>query len=863
MTETSRLPRVRWIIGLSVIALAVIAAPWLPPDGAAHAVNFTPNVFGQLRSAQDGLPTSIGAVTIYRVSATGSPSTLVRTPIASSTGDDSVTFSDDTFSAYVDFAQGFTYEMDVTPASESAGAITTFRLPGPAGNPTTLMHFRLELHNEVPGLYAKVRQWACRADSENNCVAGFRVRTTAGPGAWTTVDDSATYPTYDCDPNQNPTCGVDASGPSAGQYNWDKYETWNVPTTGGNPAQQVRVQWVYRPMEMPNNAPPDPSVYPYPYMTIEVYSQGEGFTRDGWGCTVAGDNNTWWSPDDTWSDPAYAYPIWFDDVMATYGCGGGVPIDSDLDYELALRSAESTFIPLFTAGYLTGMSTDLAKDDSSYTMTISGAPRPWQWLGGAGWRNLPEASDDSENYRNYYDATNLDWSFSTYDGRIVASENPSIEPCIGNGMAASSTNGNGGAIPRWDYETQSLDYNTFGRHFMPSNIDDSGNPTASTSAGTVYIGEAEMYIPTPLALCMWADAGFDSVADLQSMAGQVRSEAGGLKAGSVVNLTVDDTAMYVTASGYTYSRAALVVAPEVGIMPLGRDVGAVTIGDEAYQEFYVRNNDDSDPFTFGAAPSVSGQNASDFAIVDTVNECFVDVVSLAPGEECSIAFRFAPTAPGVRQAMLNFTTSPTLNGPHSMVVQGTGVALPPSPTPIAAGAPTSVVASPGKASATVSWRPPTSTGSFAVTSYEVKSSPGGITCISTATECVVTGLTNGTSYTFVVRALTGAGWGEYSSPSNAVVPRGDDPAPVTKSILVTGSREGRIAKVVGQSTGLSDTSVTPFVRLRGAATFTQGARTRPIDTDGAFTWQRSTGKQLSVYFTGSGAKSNTVTIKAR
>ena len=105
--------------------------------------------------------------------------------------------------------------------------------------------------------------------------------------------------------------------------------------------------------------------------------------------------------------------------------------------------------------------------------------------------------------------------------------------------------------------------------------------------------------------------------------------------------------------------------------------------------------------------------------------------------------------------------------------------------------------------------------------------------------------------------------GEYSASSNAVVPQGDDPAPVTKSILVTGSRDGRIAKVVGQSTGLSDASVTPFVRLRGAATFTQGAGTRPIDTDGSFTWQRSTGKQLSVYFTSSGAKSNTVTIKAR
>ena len=57
--------------------------------------------------------------------------------------------------------------------------------------------------------------------------------------------------------------------------------------------------------------------------------------------------------------------------------------------------------------------------------------------------------------------------------------------------------------------------------------------------------------------------------------------------------------------------------------------------------------------------------------------------------------------------------------------------------------------------------------------------------------------------------------------------------------------------------------MTPFVRLRGATTFTQGVVTRPVDGEGAFTWQRSTGKRLSVYFMGSGTRSNAVTIKGR
>ena len=69
--------------------------------------------------------------------------------------------------------------------------------------------------------------------------------------------------------------------------------------------------------------------------------------------------------------------------------------------------------------------------------------------------------------------------------------------------------------------------------------------------------------------------------------------------------------------------------------------------------------------------------------------------------------------------------------------------------------------------------------------------------------------------------------------------------------------------MVGQSTGLSEASVTPFVRLRGATTFTQGVVTRPVDGEGAFTWKRSTGKRLSVYFMGSGTRSNAVTIEGR
>lgn len=675
--------------------------------------------------------------------------------------------------------------------------------------------------------------------------------------SWSTADDSNYYPTYDCGGQSG--CGV---GNNGGYERWDQYQTWEIPQVGSRAAQAVRVQFVYRPI---NHNFPNPEEDPNPYLTIEVFQQRENFVRDGWGCAVEGDNESWWS-DDTWDEPEYAYPVWLDDVESTQGCGGGYPIDSELEYQLTLRTAEETVTPLFTAGYLENMATALTRDAgiSAYTMTISGAPREWQWVGGPNDRgDFPGESDDSYSYANYFDATNQDWSFSTYDSRTIASQsgNPAeVEECAGLGMAAMSSNGNGGSMPRWDAGRQTLLYGTQGKHYMPANIDDSNSPTSPTSAGLVYIGRAEMVIPNPLAQCMWASAGLSTQEDLEKLAGVVLApsqDGPTLKDGAGITVTVDDTAVYIDASGYTYSAADLSVAPAVGLSRSAINFEPATLG--SYSEAFIEVTNNTDD-TFGVSDlSISGLNAADFAVVGT--DCPLELQPLAT---CGVALEFVPLSLGAREAELEIITAPNLAGPYAVQLWGYAEPRPTNPpAPMPASAPVNVAASPGNASATVSWSPPTSTGSFVVSSYEVKSSPGGVTCISASTECVVTDLTNGTSYTFVVRALTGAGWGAYSAASNAVVPRGEDPPPAQKSILITGSREGRIVSVLGQSTGLTDSSVTPFVRLRGAAIFTQGAGTRPIDRDGAFNWQRSTGKRLSVYFTGSGAKSNTVTIEGR
>lgn len=95
-------------------------------------------------------------------------------------------------------------------------------------------------------------------------------------------------------------------------------------------------------------------------------------------------------------------------------------------------------------------------------------------------------------------------------------------------------------------------------------------------------------------------------------------------------------------------------------------------------------------------------------------------------------------------------------------------------TPIAPNAPTGASATAGDAQATVSFMAPTNTGGSPITSYTVTSSPGGFTAtaVGTSSSATVTGLTNGTAYTFTVTATNVAGTSVPSTASNSATPKG-------------------------------------------------------------------------------------------
>jgi len=132
----------------------------------------------------------------------------------------------------------------------------------------------------------------------------------------------------------------------------------------------------------------------------------------------------------------------------------------------------------------------------------------------------------------------------------------------------------------------------------------------------------------------------------------------------------------------------------------------------------------------------------------------------------------------------------------------TAALTPPTPVNTVAGAPTAVSATAGNAVASVSWTAPTSNGGSAITNYQIEySSDSGATWTvfvrtpSTATSATVTGLVNGTAYTFRIKAVNAVGNSAASSGSASVTPVAPVVVPVDKSAIAKTTFSGTSTKL--------------------------------------------------------------------
>jgi hypothetical protein len=159
------------------------------------------------------------------------------------------------------------------------------------------------------------------------------------------------------------------------------------------------------------------------------------------------------------------------------------------------------------------------------------------------------------------------------------------------------------------------------------------------------------------------------------------------------------------------------------------------------------------------------------------------------------------------------------NGPSNSVIPST---LP--------GAPTALIATGGNAQVSIAFTLPTSNGGASISSYTATSTPGNITGTSTTgSPVVVTGLTNGTSYTFTIYATNADGNGTPSAPSSAVTPATVPSAPLTPS-AVAGNASATVRFSAPSSNG--GAPITSYTATSAPGGITGSAASSPISVTG-------------------------------
>jgi hypothetical protein len=129
----------------------------------------------------------------------------------------------------------------------------------------------------------------------------------------------------------------------------------------------------------------------------------------------------------------------------------------------------------------------------------------------------------------------------------------------------------------------------------------------------------------------------------------------------------------------------------------------------------------------------------------------------------------------------------------------------------------------------VAFTAPGSDGGSAITGYTATSSPGGFTGSGASSPITVTGLTNGTAYTFTVTATNAVGTGTASAASNSVTPATTPGAP-TIGAATGGNSQAAVAFTAPASDGGS--AITGYTATSSPGGLTATGASSPLTVTG-------------------------------
>lgn len=214
----------------------------------------------------------------------------------------------------------------------------------------------------------------------------------------------------------------------------------------------------------------------------------------------------------------------------------------------------------------------------------------------------------------------------------------------------------------------------------------------------------------------------------------------------------------VAGGGRYWSVSTTPPPPSVPGTPVG--VTASSGDTQAFLAWLSGGGSPATTFTIHNSLASNGLPVADFTVPNNGGSTQTSTATIS-GLTNGVTYQFEVSATNAQG------TSP-LSAPSNSVVP-LAITVP--------GAPTGVIAQAADSQATVAWVPPTNTGNATITSYTVTAWINGVpTAISvttsngTTTSAVVSGLTNGTTYTFTAHATNIKGSGPESAPSNAVTP---------------------------------------------------------------------------------------------